>query len=118
MFGSLRRENDRLRRLVAARTQQRDDARKLANTFRGNAARIAQMYNDATDLQHGHNRLERLIRACARYRTENGRLTRQVVTLQTRLDNAVGLDAPSLDLGSKWQERRADKPWPKFEELD
>ncbi|MFD4943055.1 hypothetical protein ACFWNT_11060 [Streptomyces sp. NPDC058409] len=55
-------------------------------------------------------RIARLSRACARYRTENGRLLQQVARLQTAYDNATDLDNPALEHGATWQTRRADKP--------
>lgn len=61
-------------------------------------------------LRKSGERLDRALRACARYRADNVRLTRQVATLQARLDSAVGLDAPNLDMGAHWQTRRPDKP--------
>jgi hypothetical protein len=35
---------------------------------------------------------------------------RRADRLQKAYDNAVGLDAPALDLGAQWQQRRTDKP--------
>jgi len=35
--------------------------------------------------------------------------TRRADRLQKAYDNAVGLDAPALDLGAQWQDRRTDK---------
>ncbi|WWM24842.1 hypothetical protein QBW33_13250 [Streptomyces sp. B21-104] len=35
--------------------------------------------------------------------------TRRANRLQKAYDNAVGLDAPALDAGAQWQDRRTDK---------
>jgi hypothetical protein len=147
MFISRSRYNQLLARVEMYR-EAADDARKVQRAALTTNARIAEQVVDTTGLRDrlakseqgrrnlmgllehhrdmgalgllrkSGDRLDRALRACARYRADNARLTRQVATLQGRLDNAVGLDAPSLDLGAKWQERRTDKPWPKFEELD
>lgn len=58
-------------------------------------------------------RLDRALRACARYRAENARLRSHLAQLQRGYDAAVGLDEPALDEGVHWQQRRADKPRPK-----
>lgn len=44
MFGAKNREITRLKRLLELRTDQRDDARQLADVLRGNTARVAQRY--------------------------------------------------------------------------
>ncbi|WP_393057670.1 hypothetical protein [Streptomyces sp. LN549] len=56
------------------------------------------------------DRLERMVRATARLRTENAQLHRDLMKVWAAYDNAVGLDSPALDLGAHWQERRSDKP--------
>ncbi|THA82768.1 hypothetical protein [Streptomyces sp. A0592] len=54
-------------------------------------------------------RLHRALRACARYRADEARLTRHAAGLQARYDHAVGIDHPDVDAGARWQETRIDR---------
>jgi len=54
-------------------------------------------------------RLDRMVRATARYRAALAAETRRADRLQARLDNALGLDHPAIDAGAQWQDRRTDK---------
>lgn len=54
-------------------------------------------------------RLDRALRACARYRDAESKLARQNALLQNSYDHAVGLDSPAIEDGARWQERRPDK---------
>ncbi|MEU4348273.1 hypothetical protein [Streptomyces sp. NPDC023838] len=94
MFGAKSREIARLRDLVQVRTDQRDDARKLAGIHSGALHRVATQNVDAA----------------SRHRAELAAKDRRIAALQRRLDDATGLSNPSLDAGARWQERRADKP--------
>ena len=57
-----------------------------------------------------HERLDRVLRACATYRQETAVLKRQVRHLEDRLDDAVGMNQAGITEGARWQERRHDKP--------
>ena len=117
MFISRYRYNQLIAR-ADAQAEAARDARKLADTFRGNCARIAQRYAADVQVRPGAARLTRALRACARYRQENALLAGRLAALQNSYDHAVGLDDPDIETGMKWQERRNDKAWPKFEGLD
>lgn len=57
-----------------------------------------------------HERLDRILRACARYRQEAAVLQRRIRHLEARLDDAMGLNQAGVAEGARWQERRHDKP--------
>lgn len=53
-------------------------------------------------------RLERAVRACARYRTAGRREERRADRLQQRLDDACGLNRAEVAEGRNWQQTRQD----------
>lgn len=57
-------------------------------------------------------RLDRMVRATARYRAALAAETYRANRLQAAYDSAVGLDHPAIDAGAQWQDRRTDKPKP------
>lgn len=56
-----------------------------------------------------HERLDRVLRACARYRQDAAVLQRRVRHLEAQLDDAMGLNQSGIVDGARWQERRHDK---------
>lgn len=70
----------------------------------------------------GVARLERLVRACARYRAELAeqrashlaalaRRDRRIEQLQGQLDDVLGMNSDQVMAGAHWQQRRSDKPY-------
>lgn len=142
MFISRSRYNELLARVEMYR-EAANDARKVQRAALTTNARIAEQVVDTTGLrarlakseqgrrnlmgllEHHRdmgalgllracgNRLDRALRACARYRAENARLRSHLAQLQRGYDAAVGLDEPALDEGVHWQQRRSDMPKPK-----
>ncbi|MCW2897808.1 MAG: hypothetical protein JWO67_73 [Streptosporangiaceae bacterium] len=109
MFGSLRRENAHLKRLVETRTEQRDDARKLAGIHQGNLTRMAQaraaqhdevtrLRTEAEQLANAHAaELERLRASRDAVPSDIGNLHRELAktrrllaATQKQLDDATG----------------------------
>lgn len=102
--------------------EQRDDARRQARAALAATHLAAGQYTDTDavldrvrlarlrDAVKYRQRIERLIRTVARYRSALTAETRRADRLQARLDNAVGLDHPAIDAGAQWQTRRTDKP--------
>ncbi|MEV5770128.1 hypothetical protein AB0L49_02490 [Streptomyces antimycoticus] len=54
-------------------------------------------------------RLDRALRACARYRAEVDGQARLIRNQQQLLDTFYGLDTPAVAEGEHWQQRRHDK---------
>ncbi|MEU0808744.1 hypothetical protein [Streptomyces sp. NPDC005970] len=54
-------------------------------------------------------RLDRALRACARYRTEADGQARLIRSQQDLLDRLYGLNDPDVIAGEHWQHRRIDK---------
>ncbi|WAL93935.1 hypothetical protein [Streptomyces sp. Je 1-369] len=67
----------------------------------------AEAAHDA-DIEEQADRIDRLIRACVRYRADLARGSRDLTRLQTRLDDVLGLTAPAVEAGANWQKRRSD----------
>lgn len=57
-------------------------------------------------------RLDRALKATARYLAAYHAEKRRADGLQTRLDHALGLNDPAVEAGQHWQARRTDKPHP------
>lgn len=81
------------------------------------ARTVARHLGEEMHLTHRHcdrraasltARLARAVGACARYRRELAAQGRLVRAQQDRLDGLLGLDAPEVEAGSGWQERRTD----------
>ncbi|MBW5420232.1 hypothetical protein GKQ77_01435 [Streptomyces sp. BG9H] len=129
MWGlKIRRRRDWLVDELHARTQraeaERDAAQKEAAAERAAAIRTAgrntilteqiegltaaEAAHDA-DIEGMADRIDRLARACARYRVALAAETRRADQLQARLDDALGLTSPAVEAGASWQERRPDK---------
>ena len=64
------------------------------------------------DIEALLDRVDRLTRACARYRADLACSEREAARLQARLDDACGLNRPAIRDGAHWQHRRTDKPHP------
>lgn len=104
--------------------EQRDDARRQVRAALAATHLAAGQYTDTdaaldrarlarlSDAVGYRRRITRLVRTVARYRSALTAETRRANRLQQAYDNAVGLDAPALDLGAQWQQRREDKPRP------
>lgn len=105
MFGSKRREIADLKRALRVSNGQRDDAKADARAAQHTMRTAARLYAAENLAQ----RLDRALRACARYRQTETKLARRIAELQARHDHAVGLDSPALDAGALWQDRRHDK---------
>lgn len=102
--------------------EQRDDARREARAALAASHLAAGQFTNSDDALHRsrlarlrdavahRQRIERLARTVVRLRQALTAETRRADRLQARLDNAVGLDDPALDLGAHWQQRRSDKP--------
>ncbi|MCP9205548.1 hypothetical protein [Streptomyces cucumeris] len=54
-------------------------------------------------------RLDRALRACARYRADADGQARLIRSQQELLDRLYGLDTPAVAEGERWQERRHDR---------
>lgn len=54
-------------------------------------------------------RLNRALRACARYRLKLATRAHIINHLQQQLDDALGLNTPEILAGTNWQKHRADK---------
>ncbi|WP_432010138.1 hypothetical protein [Streptomyces cucumeris] len=54
-------------------------------------------------------RLDRALRACARYRADADGQVRLIRSQQELLDRLYGLDTPAVAEGERWQERRHDR---------
>ncbi|MBV7671409.1 hypothetical protein STHAL_18330 [Streptomyces halstedii] len=101
--------------------EQRDNARRQARTHLTTTRTAAGQYTTADaalertrlarirDAVRYGARIDRLARVVARLRVEVAAESRRADRLQAAYDHAVGLDAPSLDLGAQWQQRRTDK---------
>lgn len=102
--------------------EQRDDARRQARAALAASHLAAGQFTDTDDalgrarlarLRDAvsyRRRIENLVHAVVAYRTALAVQTRRADRLQAAYDHAVGLDAPALDLGAQWQQRRTDKP--------
>lgn len=117
------RKNRRIAELVARVEQlveQRDEARRDAAAVRGAAVRVAgrnthltERNERLTEAEQQHDadldamaaRLDRALRACARYRVEQ---THRANLLQARLDDALDLNSPRVADGRHWQATRED----------
>lgn len=87
------------------------NARRTVTTLVGNSARAAEEFIDADDRTNAvERRLDRELKACARYRAALPKSEKQARDLQARLDDLLGLNAPGIVAGALWQERRTDKP--------
>ncbi|MFI8278561.1 hypothetical protein ACIGBH_27545 [Streptomyces sp. NPDC085929] len=80
------------------------------------ALRLIQAWTDSGRAPLGRRRYEdqqarlhRALRACARYRDNESKLTRLAAQLQNSYDRAVGLNSPAVEDGTAWQARRHDK---------
>ena len=62
-------------------------------------------------------RLDRALKACARYLDAYHAEKRRTAHLQRRLDDATGLNSAAVIAGARWQERRDDKR-PRLEGAD
>ncbi len=122
-----RRRRDWLVAELHARTQraeaERDAAQKEAAAERAAAIRTAgrntilteqierlaaaEAAHDA-DIEAMADRIDRLVRACARYRADRVSAERDAARLQGRLDDALGLTSPAVEAGADWQKRRQD----------
>lgn len=67
-------------------------------------------------------RLQRMAKACGRYRAELaqqrakhtaalGRQQRRIDLLQAQLDELLGMNSDQVLAGTRWQQRRPDKPY-------
>ncbi|MEU8473712.1 hypothetical protein [Streptomyces hygroscopicus] len=54
-------------------------------------------------------RLDRALRACARYRADTDGQARLIRNQQQLLDTFYGLDTPAIAEGQQWQQRRHDR---------
>jgi hypothetical protein len=116
-----RSEYAALRAQVERLAAERDEAVAEVTACRSTTVDTCRKYTDTADalvrarlarLSEGmayEGRITRLVRACARYRTELAKERRRAARLQGRLDDAVGLTSPALDAGAAWQQRRQDK---------
>lgn len=87
------------------------NARRTVQTLVGNSARAAEQFVDADDRTNAvEHRLDRALKACARYRAALRKSEKQARDLQARLDDLLGLNTPGVLDGARWQERRTDKP--------
>ncbi|TFE42476.1 hypothetical protein E3E14_25160 [Streptomyces sp. ICN441] len=86
------------------------NARRALAALVGTSARAAEQFVAADDRTNAtEHRLDRALRACARYRSELADTARRTRRLEQQLDDALGLNTPGVTAGSLWQERRADK---------
>jgi hypothetical protein len=102
--------------------EQRDEARRDARAALAASHLAAGQFTDTDealdrvrlakirDAVTYRRRITRLLRTVAAYRSALTAETRRADRLQKAYDSAVGLDAPALDLGAQWQQRRTDKP--------
>lgn len=104
------------RRLIAC---QYVDADTAARRVHARNQRLLEQLEDAREAQQQHAgtrpltaRLNRALRACARYRIQVAARERMIRTQQKQLDAALGLNEPEITAGANWQKRRVDKqPW-------
>lgn len=117
MFGSKNRRIADLQARVQQLIEERDEAREDAADFKSAAVRTAgrntvlakaEAAHDA-DLDHMADRIDRVLRACARYRAAHAAERRRADRLQHRLDDALGLNHPAITDGRNWQHTRQDK---------
>ncbi|MER7814051.1 hypothetical protein [Streptomyces sp. NPDC096153] len=91
--------------------------RRTLSTLVSASARAAAQFVAADDRTNAtERRLDRALRACARYRFELAdtarylrALERRTRLLEQQLDDALGLNSPEVAAGFLWQERRQDK---------
>lgn len=117
MLGSRAREVKRLKAQVARLVDERDDA--LRDVASERAARSIIAWNFAIAgavLAHAMRRqnalaarLDRAVRACARYRAAIAAQERLIRDQQRQLDDVYGLNSERVNAGAHWQQRREDK---------
>lgn len=102
-----------IRRLLArkeALVDHLEDARDALKSERGARAIIARNFSVACEVMHRYStRLDRALRACARYRSELADAQRLIRDQQRQLDDLLGLNEVGVEMGLTWQSRRADK---------
>lgn len=108
MFISRSRYNELLARTDTS-AQAKRDAETTTHAALASTKKIGELYVASED------RIRELEQQLARakattYTDELAAKDRLIARLQAAYDNAVGLDAPVLDAGARWQERREDKP--------
>lgn len=121
MWHPWKRRIAELQARVAEFAEQRDEARTELAASRATVIRLAGRntrlteqlelaYKQADDgaLEEMGARLDRALRACARYRAELVRTGRDMSRLQARLDDACGLNSAAVQAGQDWQGRRVD----------
>ncbi|MFJ9573604.1 hypothetical protein [Streptomyces bacillaris] len=121
MFVSRRKYRELLAAYERVR-EQRDEAQRQVRALQTATRTAAGQFTAADDTLNRvrlarladairfTTRINRLVHAVARLRTDVAAAERRVARLQAAYDNAVGLDAPALDHGAAWQSRREDKP--------
>lgn len=124
MWGKKKRRIADLEQRVRELVDERDEARAAAAVHLAAAVRTAGRNTvlaernerlAATDARHDADieqqtdRIERLLRACIRYRAQLATEARDLRHLQGRLDHLLGLDSPAITAGADWQKRRQDK---------
>ncbi|APY88216.1 hypothetical protein DCW30_05640 [Streptomyces alfalfae] len=123
MWGKRKRRITELEAHVRQLVDERDEARTASAAHLAAAVRtagrntiLAERNEQLTATEHSHDadmeiqadRIERLLKACVRYRAELATAARDIARLQDRLDDCLGLTAPEVEAGAGWQKRRQD----------
>lgn len=122
MWHPWKRRIAELQARVEQLAEQRDEARAELVESRATVVRLAGRNTRLTELlevareaaQDGAldemgRRLDRALRACARYRADADGQARLIRSQQDLLDRLYGLDTPAVAEGERWQQRRHDR---------
>lgn len=110
MFGAKSRRIAELTARIAVLAETLNASRTEANQHLGATVLAAQAFACADDeVARLHDRLGLMLLITRRQRRWLRRDKRTITRLQTRLDDALSLNEPSVRSGSAWQARRVDK---------